>query len=178
MGARFVFPAVSLEGKAFWLIRSAPVTLESYLWSKFWAALIPLLVVAEILVLVTNTFLEVDRFTMVLSVASIFMITLGVTSLGVGIGALYPRFNVANPATISTGFGGIVYMIVTLLYIGVVVLAVAYPAYLYLEAQFRNTPLPGAFWSGAAVALLFLIVVNGLAVRLPIRLGAKSLAEM
>ena len=178
VGARFVFPAVSLEGKAFWLIRSAPVTLESYLWSKFWAALIPLLVVAEILVLVTNTFLEVDRFTMVLSVASIFMITLGVTSLGVGIGALYPRFNVPNPATISTGFGGIVYMIVTLIYIAAVVAAVAWPAYLFLEARYRSAPLPGAFGIIVAAALLFLVAANGLAVWLPIRLGARSLEEM
>ena len=177
VGARFVFPAVSLEGKAFWLIRSAPVTLESYLWSKFWAALVPLLVVAEVLVLVTNTFLEVDRFTMALSVASIFMITLGVTSLGVGIGTLYPRFNVPNPATISTGFGGIVYMIVTLLYIAAVVAAVAWPAYLYLEARIRSAPLPGGFGIIVAAALIFLVAANGLAVWLPIRLGARSLAE-
>jgi ABC-2 type transport system permease protein len=50
VAVRFVFPAVSLEGAAFWIIRSAPLTISDFLWAKFWSSLLPLLVLAEILI--------------------------------------------------------------------------------------------------------------------------------
>ena len=40
---RFVFPAVSAEGAAFWIIRTAPISLRDFLWSKFWTGLVPVL---------------------------------------------------------------------------------------------------------------------------------------
>ena len=177
VGARFVFPAVSLEGKAFWMIRSAPVSLRSFLWSKFWVSLIPLLLLAEILVLITNLLLEVGPLTMVLSMGTIFVLTLGITSLGVGMGAIYPRFGVANPASISTGFGGIVYMIVCLIYIGIVVAAVAWPAYIFLDAQLRSITLSNGFWFMAALVWVFLVFINCMAVWLPMRLGVRHLSN-
>ena len=44
---RFVFPAVSAEGAAFWIIRSSPIPLADFLWSKFWTGLVPVLVLTE-----------------------------------------------------------------------------------------------------------------------------------
>jgi ABC-2 type transport system permease protein len=177
VGARLVFPAVSLEGRAFWIIQTAPVGIRSFLWSKFWAGLIPLLVLAEILVLVTNHLLGVDRVTGVLSVLTIFTITLGVTGLGVGLGAVYPRFTVSNPAHIATGFGGMVYMIVSLIYIGVVVAAVAWPAYRYLDARYRHLSLPAGFWVLALLDFCFLLALNLFVVLYPLRLGERHLTE-
>ena len=36
VAVRFVFPAVSAEGASFWIIRTSPITLRDFLWSKFW----------------------------------------------------------------------------------------------------------------------------------------------
>ena len=41
VAVRFVFPAVSAEGAAFWIIRTAPISLKDFLWSKFWTGLVP-----------------------------------------------------------------------------------------------------------------------------------------
>ena len=43
VAVRFVFPAVSAEGAAFWIIRTAPISLRDFLWSKFWTGLVPVL---------------------------------------------------------------------------------------------------------------------------------------
>src|SRR6185295_18786910 len=48
VAVRFVFPAVSVEGAAFWIIRSAPISLSDFLWSKFWTGLIPVLLLSEV----------------------------------------------------------------------------------------------------------------------------------
>src|SRR5438132_9430731 len=60
VAARFVFPAVSVEGAAFWIIRTAPIEIGDFLWSKFWTGLVPVLVLTEGLTIAANEFLGVD----------------------------------------------------------------------------------------------------------------------
>ena len=48
VAARFVFPAISLEGRQMWLLRSSPLDPRAMLWSKYWMGTIPLLVLALI----------------------------------------------------------------------------------------------------------------------------------
>src|SRR5262249_55985765 len=47
VAVRFVFPSVSAEGAAFWIVRTSPVSMRAFLWSKFWIGLVPVLVLAE-----------------------------------------------------------------------------------------------------------------------------------
>ena len=49
VSARFVFPAVSIEGDAFWIVKSSPVTLRGFLWIKFLVYFLPLLFLSELL---------------------------------------------------------------------------------------------------------------------------------
>ena len=48
---------------------------------------------------------------MVLSVATMFVLTFSIVSMAMGFGALYPRFKHENIAQVSMGFGGLSYMI-------------------------------------------------------------------
>ena len=54
---RFAFPAVSLEGQAFWILQTTPISLRALLWSKFWLNFVPLLVLGELLVFLSNLLL-------------------------------------------------------------------------------------------------------------------------
>jgi ABC-2 type transport system permease protein len=62
VAVRFAFPAVSVEGASFWIIRTSPIALRDFLWSKFWTAFVPVLVLTEVLTIVANEFLGVDPF--------------------------------------------------------------------------------------------------------------------
>jgi len=57
---------------------------------------------------------------MVLSAATMFVAVFGIVSLAVGLGALYPNFKFQNIAQVSTGFGGLMYMIISVLFIAVI----------------------------------------------------------
>src|SRR5438309_9881882 len=57
IAARFIFPAVSLEGRQMWLLRSSPLDLRALLWSKYWGGTAPLLVLALLLTGFTNVVL-------------------------------------------------------------------------------------------------------------------------
>ena len=65
VAARFVYPAVSMEGEAFWIVRSSPVKIRTLLWIKFCLYYVPLLILTEILIVVSNILLHVTPFMMV-----------------------------------------------------------------------------------------------------------------
>ena len=177
VAVRFVFPAVSLEGTSFWIIRSAPLSLRDLLWAKFWSSLLPLLVLAEILIVLSNHLLKVTTFMMGLGIVTVFMMTLGITALGIGLGAVFPRFKHDNVAQIPTGFGGIVYMLVTMMYIGFVITFEAWPVYRIFMAQTMGGIISISGWASIFASFTVVIAVNILAVILPMKLGFKRLSE-
>jgi len=177
VAVRFVFPAVSLEGASFWIIRSAPLALKDFLWAKFWSSLLPLLVLAEILIIVSNNLLKVMPFMMYLGIATVFMMTFGITALGVGLGAVFPKFQHENVAQIPTGFGGIVYMLVTMLFIGIVIMLEAWPVYrIFAALTFGSHITPGG-WMVIILSFTSVLTVNCLALILPLKIGLKRLKQ-
>jgi len=139
IAARFLFPAVSLEGRTLWLLRSSPMSMRDLLWSKFWVGTLPLLVLALGIVGVTNYLLQVGEFIMWVSTFSIVFLTLAIAGLAIGFGTAYPQFETENAAQIPTSFGGLLFMMASIAVIGGVVVLEARPVYTYLSAQAFGT---------------------------------------
>lgn len=135
IAARFIFPGVSLEGRSWWLLRSSPMSMRELLWSKFWVGTLPLLVLALGIVTVTNVLLQVSPFMFAVSLGSITLLTFAIAGLAVGFGTMYPRFETENAAQIPTSFGGLVFMMTSVLVIGGVIFLEARPVYGFLRAR-------------------------------------------
>lgn len=178
LSARFVFPMVSLEGRAFWIVKSSPMSLRGFLWSKFLIAAAPLLVIGEVLIVVTNFILEVSPVVWYAGVITIAMMTLAICGLGVGLGARFPRFTVENPAKVATSFGGVLYMIMAMTVIGLVVLLEAQPTYAYFMATFRGDPITPGQTVWIAACLTAALVILAVATLWPMRLGLRWLERM
>ena len=127
VAVRFVFPMVSLEGHAWWILRTAPVPLAQLWWSKFWIGYLPLVVFAELLVATTNGLLRVPFPVTVTFLLTLVPLMAAVVSLGLAFGAAYPRLDTQNAAQIATGFGAILYMLACLALIALVVALEAWP---------------------------------------------------
>jgi len=177
VAVRFVFPAVSLEGTSFWIIRSSPLSIKDFLWAKFWSSLLPLLVLAETLIVLSNTLLKVTPFMMALGIVTVFMMTCGITSLGVGLGAVFPRFNYENVAQIPTGFGGIAYMLLTLLFIGVVIVLEAWPVYKIFTSHTMGYSISVSGWLAIAASFTIVLIVNIMALFIPLFIGLDRLKK-
>jgi ABC-2 type transport system permease protein len=143
IAARFIFPAVSLEGRQMWLLRSSPLDLRALLWSKYWVGTVPLLVLGLILTGVTNTLLEVSAFMMILSLATMAGLTLAISALALTFGTLYPQFETENAAQIPTSFGGLVFMMATIALLAAVLMLLSRAVYTYV----RGT------WDGQSVGV-------------------------
>lgn len=175
VATRFAFAAVSLEGKAFWLLQTSPIGLRSLLWSKFWLNFIPLLCLGELLIFLSNLMLKAPSWMMTLSLITIFLITVGVTAIGVGLGALYPNFNYENAAEIPTSFGGAVSMIVSVGFVGLAVMIEAWPIYRLTAQAFRRGQIVAPdFWAIAA-PLLIVLALTSATVACSLRFGVNHL---
>ena len=146
IAARFIFPAVSLEGRHMWLLRSSPLDLRALLWSKYWVGTIPLLVLALLLTGLTNVLLQVRPFMMVMEVVTICGLTFAIAALALGFGALYPQFETENAAQIPTSFGGLVFMMATIALLGAVIFVLWQAVYQYVRSVFLGQPVVVDAW--------------------------------
>ena len=112
---------------------------------------------------------------MLISTITIFFIVLGLVGLGVGLGAVYPRFETENLAQVATGFGGMVYMVVSALYVGAVVVLEAWPVYTLFLAQALGRHVPLWKWVLIILCGLGILTANVAAVVVPMALGKKRL---
>ena len=177
VSARFVFPAVSLEGEAFWIVKSSPVSIRTFLRIKFFVYLLPLLLLSEVLIVVTNILLHVTPFMMAISVLTIFFMVPGIVSMGIGLGAIYPDFHSENPAQSVTSLGGIIYMTLCIGFIGAVVVLEAGPVYNVFMTGIRRDGLSTFQWIWLVGSFFVVLVLCVAAVVMPMRLGERKMLE-
>jgi len=174
---RFAFSAISIEGEAFWLVRSSPISLKSFLWIKFFIYLIPLLILTELLIVATNLLLAVTPFMMALSVATTLFVVPAVVSLGIGLGAAFPDFNSENPAQSVTSFGGLVFMFISAGYILAVVVLEAGPVYRIFMAGMLEAGLRLTDWLWMAASFGSILLLTAAAIYCPMRYGHDRLVK-
>ena len=178
VSVRFVLPAVSLEGPSFWIIRSAPMRLRTFLWTKFALSFIPIAAMSELLVLFSARFLNASDFVKWISAATALLLTFGITGLAVGIGALYPNFRETNAARLATGASSILFMVLAMLFVTAVVLIEFYPALMIFRSSLSGIalkPLQWVYAFGSAVCDVTLVCI---AAFLPMSLGRRALEKM
>jgi ABC-2 type transport system permease protein len=175
LSVRFIFPAVSSEGQSFWIILSSPLSPRRFLWSKYLAYLLPMLILAEGLITYTNYLLKVTPFMMALSSVTIFFLVFGIVALGVGLGAVYPNFQHENIAQVATGFGGLIYMIISSVFIASVIVLEAGPVYTILSAHFKGDAITYFQWVWIVSSFIVVVLLNMFAVQRPMAAGLKAI---
>jgi len=144
VAVRFVFPAVSAERQAFWIIRTSPISMHDFLWSKFWTAIGPVLIFTEVLTIAANELLAIDPFLKFVAAVGIVLMSFALVGLATGLGARYPRFD-ADPTQAAGSYGGVMFMVAAVLLIIVIIALLGWPSSMYLLSQtsqfrFRLTP--------------------------------------
>jgi len=177
VSARFVFPAVSLEGDAFWIVKSSPVSIRTFLWVKFFIYFLPLLFLTELLIVVTNILLHVTPFMMIISVVTIFLMVPGIVSMGIGLGAIYPDFQSENPAQSVTSLGGLIFMTLCIGFIASVIVLEAGPVYHVFMTGIRGNSLTGVQWLWLVGSFSFVFVLCLTAATVPMRLGEQRISR-
>ncbi len=178
VAVRFVFPSISLEGRAFWILKTAPLRLRRVWWTKFWAGLLPLLTLGEALVILTNSYLRVMPVMMWLSTVTLFLMMFGIVSLGLAVGVTYPRFDADNATKVAAGPGGLIYMVLCMSFIGLVVVLEAWPVYVLFASHLSGQPLSPSGWAGVVASLAAVVAVSLATFIIPMRRGLRRLEQL
>jgi ABC-2 type transport system permease protein len=160
---RFVFPAVSQEGNAFWCVRTAPISLSRLYWMKFilWVPIV--LVPAEVLVWSTLPMARVPERVMLASAGMMAFTVVGLVSINLGAGAYFATQREDNPVKVAASQGASVTFLVSLLYLMVAATLLVLPVARVLAgapAQQANSMLLSAVMIVAAVSLSVSVLAN------------------
>ncbi len=178
VAVRFVFPAISLEGRSWWALRTAPIPLTSIWWGKFWIGFLPLAVLGEALIVITGRLLGVTPGLTVVFMATLLLVVAAIVSLGLAFGAAYPRVDTQNAAQIATGFGGLIYMVTCLALIGLVIALEAWPVSRLFWSRFAAQPIGGGETAAIAISFTAVSALTMVTWDVARRSALKSLAHL
>ncbi len=163
---RFVFPLISIEGQNRWVLLSAPVSVGQILRQKFWLSVSIFFILAEGVALISGLLLDQNSTLILISSLMLLMMSVTLTSLSLGLGAIFPQYHETNPMRIVSGLGGIIAILMSLFYLGLMVLAMFGLLGFYLSGNYNLL-----FWGLVATIVVANVVVN----YLPLRWGYRSL---
>jgi ABC-2 type transport system permease protein len=159
IGIRVAFPAVSLEGYGYWILRTGPINIRDLVLWKYFAALPPMLIITVIMAVQSSNLLQtspmIRSITLMVGISSALVIT----ALGVGLGAAFPRFKADNPSEIPMSPGGLLYMLLSLAFATLLALLMAVPAFFTITMQESfNTATQLSYWlhDGLWILLVYL----------------------
>lgn len=129
------------------------------------------------LILVSDFMLQMPLLAIIVHVSTITVLSLGLSGLSVGLGAMMPNFRETDPSKIAVGFGGTLNLVVGLSYLVFVIGLMAGPW--HIMAGIHGSPNFGLL--GTILTLVGLsvgVILGVIAVVLPLKLGARTLREM
>ena len=175
VAVRLAFPAVSTEARAYWLLRTGPVSPRQIVLSKFCVALPVTLTLGLVMGVASARSMDLGPALQLLSVLVGTSNAFVITALGVGLGAASPRFDADNPAEIGVSPGGLAFMGLSLAYSVLCLGLLARPA---TASVLRPDVFPGLTVLGTPEGVLGLTglgVVTVLGTWLSLRLGWRRL---
>jgi ABC-2 type transport system permease protein len=180
---RFVFPLVSLEGRRFWLLGLLPLKRDSILWAKFIFSVGSLFIPCGLLIFLSDWRLEIPASLVAQHQWTSVLLCLGLSGIGVGLGARLPVISEQSPSRIAAGFGGTLNLVISTLFIVVILSLTVLPCHIYLARQVDPSVSFSVFFSGELANVLRWWLIAGamasfaisiIAVILPMWIGIRT----
>jgi ABC-2 type transport system permease protein len=175
--SRFIYPMLSLEGRKFWILGLMPLERAELVWGKFIFASVGVLFASVPLIILSDLMLGTPWPGCLLHLATVVLLSFGLSGLSVGIGALVPNFRETDPSVIAVGFGGTINLIAGLIYLLAIVTLVDLPYHATLLAADSSATVQPRWLLIVPLGVLG-VGVGILASLLPLRLGLSALKKM
>jgi hypothetical protein len=172
LAVRFIYPLYSLEGDAVWVLGSAPISTVTLFREKFWLSFIMFLIITEAIAYISGAILNLEGLYQIMTVTGIFMMSVSLSCLAVGLGVAYPDFSERNPSRIASSPGGILTVVCAIFYIAAMLVLIAIPGYQYTRYLVTGGDFPV---TAVALSAAAATVVNAVTIIIPLRVGARSL---
>ena len=169
--SRFIYPQLSLEGQAFWIVGVSPSTLARTLITKFVFAAIGMCAISCSLMLISTGMLSVPTTVFWSAMGMSIAMAIGLAGLSTGLGAVFIDLRQRNPIAIISGFGGTLNLLLSLGYIVASILPFAMIFHWFALKSISRALLPKCL----ALAAIWLVLMTAMAVFIPIAMGLRNL---
>jgi ABC-2 type transport system permease protein len=174
---RFAYPSVSAEGKAFWLLQTAPVSYRELLRVKVFVYATPLTLLSLLLTIFANVLLDANGVVWLFTMIGASLLPVTLVSLGVGLGALTPNFNAENPLQVGLSLGGFAYMALSMGYVVTMMLLMARPVMRYFLANVMAFE-EARGWMGATAPIVIALTLSAALAVIPMRAAERRLTRI
>ena len=173
---RFAYPSVSGEGKAFWNLRTAPISYRRFLWIKVLVYLVPLLGLSVVLTVLANIILAAPPTVWYYTVGGGALVTSTIIALGVGMGGYAPNFSSENPLEVGLSLGGFGFMASSMLYVGIMMVLMGRPLHRFIFHRLFGVMDGSSFVVIAAPVGMAILLSAALSV-IPIELANRRISR-
>lgn len=177
IAGRFQFAVVSGEGRAFWLVRSAPLDPERFLWAKGVPGMLPMVVVGLTLSVAVAWMFRSPPALIAVSGCTALALAFGISGIAMGMGATFPDFKADNMARVAAGPQAMLFMVSASALVALVLLIQVFPVYTIVRAAYVGQALTAGELGLITAAQAVVAGVCAVATVLPVRRAAKGLWE-
>lgn len=171
---RFAFPMMSLEGDAYWTIRSSPLNASKVYWTKFFIVVVPLLFVGLALAVLSNIpYIRLAPLPQV-TIAGMGFIAVALVSLNFGMGSYFVNYDEKNPIRIASSQGATLTFLLSIVFLVVLVSVFFFPILAVFNSIYYEIPKKTSWLYYALAVLAFLSAVVGVVSH---TIGVRALAR-
>lgn len=178
IATRFVFPSISLEGRAYQIVRCTPLSIAQLLRYKLFAWLIPISILSTILLVSGTMAIQATFETVLASAAIAFAISIGITGLAIGVGAVFSRFDWESPSQVTASFGSLVFMLLALACIMLTIIPTGFLFILTSVPGFVQQMSTRDYYIGTCCCLFLAYAINLAAARRALAAGRQRLEDL
>jgi ABC-2 type transport system permease protein len=129
--------------------------------------------------LLSDLMLEMPWPAVLLHLATVAVLSGGLSGLSVGVGACLPNFKETDPSKIAVGFGGTLNLVIGLAFLLVVLGLMAAPWHGLMALSDGGTDTaPAALWPLTVLGALAGLTLGAAAVLIPLKAGVRALERM
>ena len=177
LAVRFLFPSISLEGKAFWCIESAPIDHQILFDAKRSWGLGPILVIGTALCAGAGLITELSGPMIIVSILITMLYSWTVCSMGTYLGGFDPQFNLDNPARVASSMTAVAFMMGAMFML-VAQLGLSLQPIWSFERYLTHGISPSATSMGMSVVLISVLTgLSIVAVLIARHIGLKGLSS-
>ncbi len=168
IAARFQFTAVSREGRAWWVLRGAPIEPATMLRAKSVLGLVPMISVGLVVVVGSGILLDAPPSLLALETVATVLMAYAISGLAMAMGALWPDFQADTAARAASSPAAVFFMVLALVLVFVVLTLLGLGVWLLLRSG-------GGHYGAAAIPVGLAAALCVFAGRWPVGRAAEIL---
>ncbi|MCK5086932.1 MAG: hypothetical protein KAQ90_05395, partial [Melioribacteraceae bacterium] len=160
LSLRFIFPLISLEGLAFWKLKTAPIKVIKLVNVK----LLPFFVLVSSAAVLLSFFSNyaTSPHLILYSIIIFIFISFVLIMMNFGMGVIFSKFKEKSAIRIASSQGASLTFLFSLIYMVFLVLVISVPVYIHFDMIKRHNIYNYALLNGAALIIIIVSFLGGL----------------